>query len=407
MTVADAFLENKPDKQISSNDKDVFLVKPLVFYVEPLPQDELVIEVADAFYRSPEIDAFPLASETEIVGMITRKVLSHSLFSKFGQALYGKKKIGRLALEHPVVINENSFIDNALILALERQGDTVYDNLMVKDENGNYVGMVSVRDLIEQQGVALAHTISGKEIISEKNRELEKISKMKSSFLSNVTHELRAPVNTMIGLGELMYVACETDNVAKVKGYASKLLNSATNLRALVNNILDLTKMEAGRMKIMSEEFDIAETVKYVAEATEVLVRDKEVQIKTEIPEIPVMITSDPVKVRQILTNLANNAAKFTDKGEIVLSLKQLEESVELKVSDTGVGIRKEDQEQLFTAFIQVQNAKTKSHDGSGLGLTITRQLICLLNGTIEMESRFGDGTTMTVTIPYNNKQME
>lgn len=157
---------------------------------------------------------------------------------------------------------------------------------------------------------------------SEKVKELEKINKIKSQFIAHVTHELRSPVNAIIGLAELMRLSCEKGYVDQLRDRLSLLMSSATNLRAIITNILDLSKIEAGKMEVIYERFDIAAMVHEVAETTQVLIGSKPVDVEVTTQDSHVFIVSDPVKVRQILINLTSNAVKFTDTGKIILALE-------------------------------------------------------------------------------------
>lgn len=160
-------------------------------------------------------------------------------------------------------------------------------------------------------------------------------------------------------------------------------------------------------MDVVAETFDLAELLREVAETTRVLLGDKPVGVEVAGAEESFPFDSDAIKVRQVLVNLTSNAAKFTDRGNIRLALEKQEESIQLAVSDTGVGIREADLEKLFTAFSQLEDAKTRRHEGTGLGLTITRQMVGLLGGRIHVDSTYGRGTTFTVSLPTAIPQQE
>jgi signal transduction histidine kinase len=246
-----------------------------------------------------------------------------------------------------------------------------------------------------------------KEQASERARELEKISKVKSQFIANVTHELRSPVNAIISLAELMRISSEKGYVAQLKDRLALLMSSATNLRAIITNILDLSKIEAGKMEVIYECFDLNEVLREVGETTRVLLGNKPVEVEVIVAPGNHFVVLDPIKVRQILTNLTSNAAKFTDEGSIALSMSTEKEKIIISVSDTGIGIRDEDLVRLFSAFSQLEDAKTKRHEGTGLGLTITKNLLDLLGGDIRVSSRFGYGTTFEVVLPLKHIDTE
>jgi signal transduction histidine kinase len=182
-------------------------------------------------------------------------------------------------------------------------------------------------------------------------------------------------------------------------------MSSATNLRAIITNILDLSKIEAGKIEVIHERFDIAAMLHEVAETTRVLIGSKPVDVEATAQDSAVFIVSDPVKIRQILINLTSNAAKFTDKGKIILTLSTGNNGIKITVSDTGIGIKEDDLNKLFTAFSQLEDAKTKRYEGTGLGLTITKNLLGLLGGNISVLSKFGKGTTFEVYLPKQIKE--
>lgn len=363
--------------------------------------------VAERFFREVSLDACALVESGEPVGLITRNKLLFSLFRRYGFELYGRKPIIAIADADPLIVYDDERIDVALDKALGRPPQDIYDEIVVTNAGGCYRGLLSVKQLIIQQSNTLANSIVQKELAHERARELEKISQVKSQFIANVTHELRSPVNAIISLAELMRISTEKGYVDQLRDRLALLMSSATNLRAIITNILDLSKIEAGKMEVICECFDVAETLREVAETTRVLLGNKPVEVTvTADPEnCPVIL--DPIKVRQILTNLMSNAAKFTDSGSIILSMKSTPDAICIAVNDTGIGIREEDLDRLFKAFSQLEDAKTKRHEGTGLGLTITKNLADLLGGSMRVSSKYGQGSTFEVTLPLQCAERE
>lgn len=361
-----------------------------------------VREVAEKFFLAPHLDALAIVDLGEPVALVTRRKFLLKLFRRFGLEIYGKNPIITVADADPLMIEETERLDIAIEKALERQSDMVYDEIIVTDRAGCFKGLLSVRQLVIQQSSALANSMVQKEIATNRAKELEKINQVKSQFIAHVTHELRSPVNAIIGLAELLRLASEKGQIARIKERLSLMISSATNLRAIITNILDLSKIEAGKMDVTPEPFDLTALILEVAETTRILIGDKPVVVEAAAPTGPVIILSDAVKLRQILVNLMSNAAKFTEKGHIRLSLTLLGELMEISVSDTGIGIKPENLERLFTAFSQIEDAKTKRYEGTGLGLTISRSLAQTLGGGIAVSSTFGSGTVFTVSLPLS-----
>jgi signal transduction histidine kinase len=389
----------------ASPKSDSPLVGKLITSTRSVPPLLPVSSIADTFFESANLDAVAVVDGSEPVGLITRPKLLLKLFRRFGFELFGKNPVITIADTDPLIIDEHERLDVAIEKALDRDMTMVYDEIIVVDGGGCFKGLLSIKQLVIQQSSALANSMVQKEIATKRATDLEKVSEMKSQFIANVTHELRSPVNAIIGLAELLRMAADKGSIEQVKERLSFMISSATGLRAIITNILDLSKIEAGKMDVTHQLFDVRALLLEVAETTRVLVGNKPVNVEVSGPAMPIIITSDPIKLRQIVINLTSNAAKFTDRGKIVLSLSLIGSNVVIEVSDTGIGIKQEHLDKLFKAFSQIEDAKTKKHDGTGLGLTISKSLVEIIGGSISLASTFGAGTTFTVTLPLLNME--
>jgi signal transduction histidine kinase len=377
---------------------NVLPVGELIISSERISPQAVVNAVAERFFSTTDVDAIAVVEGTEPVGLVTRTKLLFTLFRRFGFELYGKHPIIAIADTGPLIVPETERLDVVIDKAIERPPQDIYDEIIVTSPTGAYKGLLSVKQLVIQQSNALASSVLQKEIASARARELEKINEVKSQFLANVTHELRSPVNAIIGLAELLRMSADKGSIEQIKERLSFMISSATNLRTVITNILDLSKLEAGRMEVSRQEVSVMPLISEIAEITRILLGKKPVTVEAAGP--PVTITTDPVKLRQVLMNLASNAAKFTETGRIELALSILGGSLAISVSDTGIGIKEEDLGRLFTAFGQIEDAKTKIHEGTGLGLTISKNLVELIGGAISITSAYGAGTTFVVTLP-------
>jgi signal transduction histidine kinase len=366
----------------------------------PIHPQTSVKLVSDEFFHNTTLDAVAVVERDVPVGLVTRTKFLATVFRQFGWELYGRKPITAIPLDEPLVLPSTERLDSALATALERPQSNVYDEIVVVDEVGRYAGLLSVKQMVLQQSHSLANIMIQKELAHERARELEEVTRIKSQFLANVTHELRSPVNAIIELAELMRMAAESGYVGQVRDRLTLLMQSATNLRSVITNMLDLSKIEAGRMRVIAEEFQVAPVLQEIAETTRVLLGGKPVEVIVSTERAAVTMHSDPVKFRQMLLNLTSNAAKFTDAGRIIIQQFSTDDAIAVAVSDTGSGIRAEDLDKLFIAFNQVEDAHTKHHAGTGLGLTITRELAQMLGGRVEVESEYGGGTTFRVQLP-------
>ena len=230
----------------------------------------------------------------------------------------------------------------------------------------------------------------------------ESATEMKSMFLANMSHEIRTPMNAIIGLSHL---ALKTTLNAKQRDYVSKVHNAGTSLLSIINDILDFSKIEAGKLDIEATSFKMDEVISSVTTLTAQKAHEKGLEFLAHVaPGLPEHLLGDPLRLGQILTNLVNNAVKFTEQGEIGLEIGLVErtgEKVQLKFSvrDTGMGMTPEQSAKLFQPFTQADMSTTRKHGGTGLGLTISRRLVELMGGRIWLESRPGLGSTFFFTV--------
>ena len=233
------------------------------------------------------------------------------------------------------------------------------------------------------------------------SRELEKASRLKSEFLASMSHELRTPINAVLGYTSLLREEIYGELTDKQKNGLDKINRASQHLLDLINDILDLSKMEAGKMPVYLEEVSLQHVLSELAEAVEPLVRDKDLEFIVRAPDDMPTLFTDRTKVKQILLNLLSNAVKFTSTGHVTLQAEPNgADRILITVEDTGIGIKQEDLEKIFDDFRQVDQSPTREYGGTGLGLSITRKLIALLDGQIEVESRYGEGSRFTIDMP-------
>jgi signal transduction histidine kinase len=382
-------------------------VGELITSNEQVSPQTLVHHVAEKFFNTPDLDAVALVEGTEPVGLVTRTKLLFTLSRRFGLELYRRYPIIALANTAPLIVSENEPLTTVTDKALERTPQDVYDEIIVTDGGCRYRGLLPVKQLVIHQSDVLAHSALQKEIATKRAQDLERMNRLKSQFVAHVTHELRSPVNAMIGFTELLKIANERGNSEQIKKRLSLMISCATTLRALITNILDLSKIEAGKMEVANEPFDVTELLSEMANTARVLIGNKPIDVEIAAPASPFIITSDPIKVRQIVMNLVSNAAKFTERGKILLAFAAYESRFEIAVVDTGIGIKHENLDRLFAAFMQVESVKSTIHEGTGIGLTISKNLVEMLGGTIQAMSTFGKGSIFTISLPCEGKQRQ
>jgi signal transduction histidine kinase len=230
--------------------------------------------------------------------------------------------------------------------------------------------------------------------------ELETANRLKSEFLANMSHELRTPLNAIVGYTSLVLEGVYGAPVPEQASALDRVLVNSKNLLALINNILDISKLNAGMMPVFLEDFDAAALIREVAQTLQCLAAQKGLSLETEAPR-PVPMRSDKTKVKQILINLTANAVKFTEKGGVTLQAMGAEDGeVRVSVRDTGPGIAPEHLGYIFEKFTQIDGSATRAHGGTGLGLSITHKLCELLGGKVSVQSRLGEGSTFTALLP-------
>jgi len=237
--------------------------------------------------------------------------------------------------------------------------------------------------------------------LQESNEELVRANSLKSEFLANMSHELRTPLNAIIGFSELLLDPSVRDLSEEKKDYVADILSSGRHLLELINEILDLSKIEAGKMKPSSEDFEVGPVIDEALALLRVEAGRKHLELKTDVESPRLEVFADRGKVRQILNNLLSNAIKFTpDGGTITVSSRVEHGWVAIGVTDTGIGIRDEDHEKIFLAFTQVDGSFSRRYQGTGLGLTLVKKFVEMHGGQVRLRSRFGEGSSFTFTIP-------
>ena len=239
--------------------------------------------------------------------------------------------------------------------------------------------------------------------VNLKNMELRKTSNMKSDFLANMSHEIRTPMNAVIGMAEM---ALREDIPPAAREYIGQIKSSGQTLLTIINDILDFSKIESGKMDISDVEYEPLSMINDVSNIIMTRIGSKDLDLTVDVnPEIPIGLYGDNIRIKQVLVNMANNAVKFTDSGNVNVKidfLRTTEDTIELCVSvtDTGRGIKESDMAKLFQSFQQLDSKRNRNVEGTGLGLAISKQLVALMHGKIHVDSEYGKGSTFSFVIP-------
>jgi two-component system sensor histidine kinase/response regulator len=283
------------------------------------------------------------------------------------------------------------------LIALHRDGREfpVEMSLAPVESNGSVTFSAFVRDITERKQTEVA-------LASARDAAVE-AARMKSEFLANMSHEIRTPMNGVIGMTELLL---GSELGADQREFAETIRNSAEALLTVLNDILDFSKMEAGKLSIEHTAFDVREQIEEVGALLSRRAHEKGIELLTCVPpDFPTGFVGDPTRIRQVLMNLIGNAIKFTDKGEVVVSAAistALESGpgVRFEVRDSGIGVSEDQKESIFQSFTQADGSTTRKYGGTGLGLTISRKLVDLMDGVIGIDSEPGKGSTFWIELP-------
>ncbi len=249
----------------------------------------------------------------------------------------------------------------------------------------------------------LSDMASNKYYVHQAAADMERTSNMKSDFLANMSHEIRTPMNAVIGMAEM---AMREDLPPAARNYISQIKEAGKSLLTIINDILDFSKIESGKMDINVEDYEPMSVVSDVANIVMTRLKGKDVELILNIsPNLPNKLLGDNIRIKQVLLNIANNAAKFTNTGKITIKMDYLQVdagNIELNfsVEDTGIGIKKEDRHKLFRSFQQLDSKRNRNIEGTGLGLAISKQLLNLMDGDIWVESEYEKGSKFSFVLP-------
>jgi len=363
---------------------------------------------------SPDLHGNRAFSSSAIVPRLGWAVISEQPIAEAYAAIYASllRTSALLLIGLAVALVASIFVARRVVLPLQRlrdgaqrigEGDLAH---RVALETGDE--LEALADAFNKMAGALRDSYAGLEQkieqrtqdLSAANKRLDEVSKHKSEFLASMSHELRTPLNAIIGFTRLVLRKTEgqiptlqTENLRKVLVSGEMLLN-------LINGLLDLSKIEAGRMEVHAEAFGLEQVVETAVSTVEPLLKHGDVRLVVDLsPEIGTLRT-DREKLRQIIVNLLGNAAKFTEQGEIRLSARRENATLNLVISDTGIGIEQDALAYVFEEFRQAEAASAGKYGGTGLGLPIVKKLVALLHGDIAVESEPGKGSRFTVTLP-------
>ena len=259
--------------------------------------------------------------------------------------------------------------------------------------------------LEEKVREATAELVRRNELLQRQHLELEQASQLKSQFLANMSHEFRTPLNAILGYTSMLLQGVSGEVPPSQRQKLQRIDSNSRHLLSIINDILDISRIEAGKMPLHIEEFELHGLLSELLAEVEPLIQKAKLQTITEIPvDLPPMV-SDRQKVKQVVLNLLTNAIKFTPQGQVKVVADVDVGLFRIRVQDTGIGIAPSDRDKVFEDFRQADNSVTREYGGAGLGLAICKRLVNMLGGTIELQSELGRGSTFTVTVPRKGRR--
>jgi PAS domain S-box-containing protein len=339
-----------------------------------------------------------------------RQIISRSASDVIGQTI---STALRVLGEQPELIERYRAENSAQgEVVLKREGlERILDVRVspVHDDRGHLSGRVIVfRDItdrkraeqkIQAQNEAL---IEANEELALARKQAEQATRLKSEFLATMSHELRTPLNAIIGYTEIQLAGMAGDLNTEQHDYQERVLANAEHLLGLINDVLDLSKIEAGRMELLEKPFTLRDWLDDIVAQNRILAEEKGIQFSAELdPQLPPSLIGDSARLKQIVINLLSNAIKFTDHGSVKIDVSVNDPATwRIVVSDTGMGIPVHAQETIFEEFRQVDGTARRQHGGTGLGLAIVRKLVLMMGGNIRLKSEIDKGSTFTVVVP-------
>jgi polar amino acid transport system substrate-binding protein len=364
-------------------------LRKLSLATEHSPASVVITDQSGAIeYVNPTFSEVTGYSAEEAIGQNPRILKSGGLPASFYKEMWGTILGGK--------IWKGDFINK------KKSGEEFWESASIspiQNDEGAITHFVAVKQDITERKQMEAELIQAKQAADDAN-------KAKGDFLANMSHEIRTPMNAVIGMAHL---ALKTDLNPKQRDYLKKIQSSANSLLGIINDILDFSKIEAGKMDMEAVDFNLDDVLDNLANLITVKAQEKEnlEVLFAAAHDVPRYLVGDPLRLGQVLINLANNAVKFTDCGEIVVSIEKVEhkeDQVVLKyvVSDTGIGMTEEQVSKLFQSFSQADTSTTRKYGGTGLGLAISKKLVNMMDGEIWVESKYGQGTSFIFTAKFD-----
>ena len=348
----------------------------------------------------------------KVIGLCSLKQVHQRLGKRYGYALFAEKPARDFMAASALIFQVGTRLESILEKISERESEFFYDDSILTDAEGRLIGLIPTHVLIRAQQRLLKQQLEKterqREQLNEARALSEQAARLKSEFLATMSHEIRTPMNGIIGVIELLGESGLNPDQQELVRTADA---SAYSLLRIINDILDFSKIEAGKLDIAQEAIDLNELLLSILRLFQESAQKKGIYLRGNFSRVPSMLRGDPVRVRQVVTNLVSNAIKFTHRGgvEIESRIVRIEERVchlQIHVRDTGIGIAKGKEKDLFQAFVQLDGSTSRTYGGTGLGLSISHRLTRLMGGKLTCQSKEGQGSCFTLHIPFEREDV-
>lgn len=369
--------------------------------------ETLSSQVYDAFAAAPDLHMLPVVDAGIPIGLITRTSMTNRFAMPYQRELYLKKSCTTIMDAKPLLVDKDTPLQELSLTLTETNFNQLSDGFIIT-EGGRYLGTGTSHDLIRKITQMQINTEMERTAAATRAKdEAMTASEFKSQFLANMSHELRTPLNAIIGYSEMLHDDAEDQGLSHFIPDLQKIRGAGKHLLGLINDILDISKIEAGKMELYLESFDISTMIQEVAATIHPLLEKNGNKLIINCADQLNSMYGDLTKIRQILFNLLSNASKFTEKGLVTLSVSRDTGSgdkdwIIFNVADSGIGMTPEQLGKLFQAFTQADASTTRKYGGTGLGLTISRLFSEMMGGEISVTSEAGKGSVFTVRVPVD-----
>ncbi len=367
--------------------------------ISPITEEMACQRAYEIFSSDPDLLLLPVIKGTRPVGLVNRQDFLVRLADRFGRDLYARKPVSFLMDTNPLVIEQDRSVDEVSQFIVAENPAALLTGFILAD-GGTYAGVVTALSLLQANVAGLERRTEELEIASRKSEEA---SKAKSGFLANISHELRTPLNAIIGFADLILMEPEgAINPPVYADYVGNIKSSGSHLLKLINDILDMSRIEAGKLELDREIFDAESMVRSTIRMLQANILKADLAIEINMKENLPDLNADERMIRQILMNLLSNAIKFTPAGgKITIAISTCgDQCLCLSVQDNGIGIPAHEIENVLKPFHQVENPMTRRFDGSGLGLPLVQAITHAHGGELKLFSQQGVGTTVSVKLP-------